>query len=111
MTTKAFVWPGGKLPVNVNAGATAGIREWDQKAGYAKPEVLDDDGTVIPGLSRVACRPFGCPSGDVSEAPGSLMGHQFPWTSGKDLAGLVGEKVKLRFYLANTRLYPFRTAS
>ena len=108
LTTRAFVWPDAKLLVNVNAGAAAGITEWNQEAGHARLEVLDQNGAVMPGLSRDECKPFGYPLGDVSETSGSLMGHEFQWTSGKDLSGLVGEQIKLRFCLVNAELYSFR---
>ena len=110
LTTKGFAWPGGKLLVNVNAGAAAGIREWNQEAGHARLEVLDEDGGVISGLSRDECKPFGYPLGD-SLAHYGCLGHEFQWTSGKDLSRLVGEKIKLRFYLVNAELYSFRAVS
>jgi len=111
VTTRAFVWAGGKLVVNVNAGAAAGIRGWNQEAGSARLETMDENGNVIPGLFRDKRKPFACPLGDVLETSGSLMGHEFQWTGGKDLSGLVGQRIKLRFCLVNAGLYSFRATS
>jgi len=101
LTTKAFTWPGGKLLVNVNAKAGAGVTDGWQEAGRARLEVLDENGEVIPGFSRDESQPF----------TGDSLDHEFHWTSGKDLNSLVGNKIKLRFHLVNAELYSFRTAT
>ena len=108
LTTKPFVWPGGKLLVNVNAGVAAGIREWKQEAGYTRLEILDEDGKVIPGFSRDECKPWGSMGVHDSLAHFGSLGHEFQWTSGKDLNSLIGEKIKLRFYVVNAELYSFK---
>lgn len=65
--------------------------------GELRVEILDDKGNVIPGLSKSDCKVV---TGDNCKA-------KVEWTSGKTLASLKGQKIKVRFYLADGDLYAF----
>ena len=60
-------------------------------------EILDDKGNVIPGLAKSDCKVV---TGDNCKA-------KVEWTSGKTLASLKGQKIKVRFYLTDGDLYAF----
>lgn len=65
--------------------------------GELRVEILDDKGNVIPGLSKSDCKVV---TGDNCKA-------KVEWTSGKTLASLKGQKIKVRFYLTDGDLYAF----
>ena len=103
LTTKPFIWPGAKLLVNMNARGCASITDGWQQGPGARLEILDANGNVVSELSRNECIPF---TGDSRDHD-----HKFRWTSGKDLNGLIGVKIRLRFFLVDTELYGFRSAT
>ena len=98
LTTKAFTWPGGRLMVNLNARACVGAAEGWPSCGYVRLEILDEDGEPIKGFTKEECRPF----------TGDSVAHEFSWRSGKSIDELVGEKIRLRFYMVNAELYSFK---
>jgi hypothetical protein len=85
LLTRPVTFRGKHLFVNV---AAAG--------GELRAEVLDRDGTVLPGLTRDHCLPVRADSTRVAAS----------WT-GADLERLRGQAVRFRFFLRNGALYAF----
>ncbi len=88
VVTKPFQLEGGKLEVNVDA-----------KKGEVVVEALDEGGQPVPGFTRMDAQVFR----GVDE-----LRLQPRWSGGADLAALKGKVVRLKFHLANARLYAFQ---
>lgn len=95
LVTKPFVWPGGALLINaliVGGGGNGGV--W--------VEVLDEDLTPIPGLTRAEF--------DIFRYRDST-GHPCTWQQdSRAIAKVTGQRIRLKFYLENAELYSFRAA-
>ncbi len=86
--TKPFQLEGSKLEVNVDA-----------KKGEVVIEVLDEAGQPVPGFTEKDAQVFR----GVDE-----LRLQPRWNTHADLAALKGKVVRLKFHLANARLYAFQ---
>jgi hypothetical protein len=87
LTTTPFQVDGGTLRLNVKADY-----------GRVLVEVLDERGAPLPGYAREDCDPVEVDGVDVPVT----------WRERATLAGAAGRPVKLRFHLANARLYAYR---
>jgi len=102
LTTKPFVWPGGRLQVNyrVLGGNLWSYSGRDGSDGWLRIELLDEDGKVIPGRSREKSDPLY--REDVAAEP--------TWSGEpQDLSRLVGKKIALRCLLRSAEIYSFRS--
>ncbi|MDZ4801615.1 MAG: hypothetical protein SGI92_25950, partial [Bryobacteraceae bacterium] len=86
LTTRKLTFTGSKLFVNVNA-----------PSGSLQAEVLDENGTPIPGFTRAESTPF----------TGNSTKQALVWSSRPDLSSLAGRTVRLRFWLTRGELYAF----
>ncbi len=86
--TKPFQLEGGKLEVNVDA-----------KKGEVVVEALDEGGQPVPGFAKKDAQVFK----GVDE-----LRLQPRWNTHADLAALKDKVVRLKFHLANARLYAFQ---
>ena len=89
---------GGSLttrPMAVEAGT---LRVNAQVEGQLRVEVLEADGRTIPAFSRADCNPI---QGDGTD-------RLVRWQGKPSLETLRGRSVRLRFHLAEGRLYSFR---
>ena len=87
LVTNPVVVGGPELTLNANL-----------RNGQARVEVRDAIGTPIPGMSLAECEPI---SGDQTDAP-------VRFTSGKSLATLVGQSVKLLIELDYGQVFAYR---
>lgn len=85
-TTPLLRFTGENLVVNADA-----------RNGEIRVEVLDEDGTVVNGYSRNACRPV---CGDDTD-------HVIHWQGTNGLGALQGRPISLRVTLRNAQLYSF----
>ena len=69
--------------------------------GELAVEVIGDDGRVLPGYERSSCQPLAADSID----------WRVTWAEREDLRVLVGQQVRLRFWLRNGRLFAYRFAA
>ncbi|MCX6619905.1 MAG: hypothetical protein NTY38_02265, partial [Acidobacteria bacterium] len=98
VTTKAFLWPGGKLRLNCEILGGNGTRE----DSWVRVAVLDEQGKALPGLSRTES------DGIVSD----MVSGEPTWSRRpQDLSGLKGRKIRLRFYLREAEIYSFRAVT
>ena len=88
VVTRPFKLDGNALQVNVDA-----------IAGEIRVEVLNEEGKPIPGFSGKDAKKYRA----VDEL--RLEPH---WNDGADLSSLVGQVVRLRFHLAQAKLYAFQ---
>ncbi len=86
--TKPFKLEGNKLEVNVDA-----------KKGEVVVEALDEAGQPVPGFAKKDAQVF---------RGADELRLQPRWSGGADLAALKGKVVRLKFHLANARLYAFQ---
>lgn len=86
--TKPLVFSGKQLKLNFSTSA----------AGDIRIELQDENGNPIPGYSLEDCEPIF----------GDTIDRQVFWKDGKDLAGLQGKNVKIKFVLRDADLYSFR---
>ena len=86
ITTTAFVFEGSTLTINAMSGP-----------GDVRVEMLDTNGKPIAGYTKDECNPV---TGDSVE-------HTVTWRNKEDVRELTGRPVKLRFHLANARLYAY----
>lgn len=86
LTTQPMTCLGDALQVNVDAAF-----------GQVEVEVADADGQPLPGFERQRCSSI---RADAVAAP-------VVW-DGRTLAELVGQTIRLRFYLTQARLFAFR---
>ncbi len=87
MTTPLVV-EGDRLELNLATSA----------AGEIRVEVLDVDGTPIPGFSE----------GEAVPVIGNEIAKRVQWTGGSDLSALSGRPVRLRFHMRDADLFAFR---
>ena len=66
-------------------------------SGSLRVELLDKNGTVIPGFSYDDCQPF----------RGDAVKSQIKWKTKASLAELKGRVIKARFYMTEGSLYAF----
>ena len=88
LLTKPLVFEGKKLVLNFSTSA----------AGSIRIEIQDADGNPIDGFTLE----------DAPEIFGDALDRVTPWQDGKDLAGLSGKPVRLRFVLKDADLYSMR---
>ena len=88
MTTKPFVFAGKDLVLNYSTSA----------AGQIRVEVLHPDGRVVSQHSLADCKPI---IGDTIEGIVS-------WQNDRNLSGLSGKPIRLRFELNDADLYSLR---
>lgn len=86
LLTKPLKLEGSNLVINAEA-----------RSGQVAVEILDQDGSLLPGFSLADCKPF---SGDS-------VRHTVQWKGNSDLSRLKGQSVRLRFHLQNAKLYSF----
>ena len=86
VTTTPFVFDGRTLTVNTKSGP-----------GDVRVEILDANDKPIAGYTKDECNPV---TGDSVE-------HTVTWSGKQNLRELTGQPVKLRFHLANARLYSY----
>lgn len=86
LITRAFKVEGRELRLNADA------------RGDIQVEVRDENGKPLPGFTAAECTPV---KGDSVQASVS-------WRNQKDLAGLQGKTVKLRFKIRVARLFSFQ---
>ena len=97
ITTKPFRWPGGQLVVN---GQELGGSRTNQ--AYLQVAVLDKDGQEIPGYEH-------------SES--DILAGDFPagvpsWSDKpQNLDPLIGQTIRLRFFLRQAEIFSFRSVS
>ena len=88
IVTKPIVFDGTELVLNFSTSA----------AGNIRIEIQDPGGQPVEGFS-------------IEEAPeifGDTLERVAPWKDGRDLAGLSGKPVRLRFVLSDADLYSLR---
>lgn len=88
LVTKPFVFSGETLTINFASSA----------AGEIRIEVQDSAGAPLAGFTLDECPPL---FGDSIERP-------VTWNGGRDVSGLAGRPVRLRFLLRDADLYSFR---
>jgi hypothetical protein len=88
LVTKPILFGGGRLFVNADIGP----------GGLLNAELLDANGSVIPGFGADQCLPL----------QGDSLTHRIEWSGGKTVASLAGTAVKIRFNLKHARLYAYR---
>jgi len=88
VVTKPFRLEGSGLEVNVDA-----------HAGRIQIEILDENGTPIPGFSGKDATEYQAVD-DLRLKPA--------WKDNKDLSALKGKAVRIRFRLSNAKLYAFQ---
>jgi len=95
VTTKPFLWTGGKLRVNCEITGGNGTRE----DAWVRTAILDEAGQSLPGFSRAE-----------SDAIVMDVVAGEPTWSGKsqDLQHLAGKRIRLRFFLREAEIYSFR---
>ena len=97
ITTKPFRWPGGQLVIN---GQELGGSRTNQ--AYLQVAVLDKDGQEIPGYEQ-------------SES--DILAGDFPagvpsWSDKpQNLDPLIGQTIRLRFFLRQAEIFSFRSVS
>jgi len=89
LTTKPLVFDGNHLIINADA-----------TGGSIAVEIQDTGGKAIKTYALSDCRTF----------TASAVHHRVAWNGGASLAALAGRPVRLKFVLANARLYAFRFA-
>ena len=100
VTTKPFVWPGGRLQVNYrvlggNLWSYTGLEGSD---GWLRVEVLGQQGDVIGGYSRAENDPL------YRDSPAA----EVTWSGTADMDRLIGERIAFRLLLRSAEIYSFR---
>jgi hypothetical protein len=95
VTTRAFVWPGGKLTMNYQIlGGSGGFEE----AGV-RVAILDEAGRPRADYSRQKSNSF----------KRDETARQPTWSGApQNLDALIGEKIRLRFFLRQAEVFSFR---
>ncbi|MGM0490939.1 MAG: hypothetical protein ACQESR_29800 [Planctomycetota bacterium] len=88
LITKPITFTGNALHLNFATSAAGGIRV----------EILDAEGTPIPGYTLDECR----------VVFGDTVDRVVSWESGSDVSDLAGRPVRLRFLLQDADLYALR---
>jgi hypothetical protein len=65
---------------------------------YVRVEVQDRDGRALSGYEAANCKPV----------MGTDMYQKVSWEGGKDLSGITGREVRLKFVIGNAKLYSFK---
>jgi hypothetical protein len=94
LVTKPFVWPGGVLQVNASVLGGSG-------SGGLWTEVLTEDLTPVPGLSREEA--------DVVRGDGCRLVQTWQ-TEAAAIDRVRGQNIRLKFYLENIDLFSFRAS-
>lgn len=95
VTTKPFIWPGGKLRVNCEILGGNGTRE----DAWVRVAILDEGGRPLPGLSRV----------ESDAIVTDVVAGEPTWSGrSQDLQHLAGKRIRLRFFLREAEIYSFR---
>jgi hypothetical protein len=106
LLTRPMTWPGGDLLLNSTntryprAHPTSG-------SGKLLVEVLDEGNQPIPGFSGDKRADFSVPS----PVPMDREDRPVLWANGKSLRELAGKRIRLAFYLQDSRLYSFRAST
>jgi len=87
VATRPLFFQGSKLHINANA-----------RPGRVAVEILNERGDVIPGFGQKDCRAMRMIDS---------IDHLISWADGKDIRGVAGQPVRLRFYLRGAQLYSF----
>lgn len=66
-------------------------------SGELRVELLNADGTVIPGYSKNECKPF----------KGDTVKQQVEWSSNKTLTSLAGQNIRVKFYVTDGEFFSF----
>lgn len=85
LTTEKLTFDGRHLFVNAEAESLA-------------VELLDAEGQVIPGFSKADCNPL---------SRLNATKQKVTWQSGKDIASVAGQPLRIKFYLTGGDLYAF----
>ena len=88
MITKPFVFEGKELSMNLATTA----------AGFVRVEILDENGTPIPGFESLACDYFF----------GDTLDWRVTWQGKSDVSALAGKTVSLRFTMREADLYSLK---
>lgn len=86
LTTRPVTFTGSRLFINADAAK-----------GEVRAELLDADGSVLPGFDAAQCKPV--------NTDGTLLA--VTWENGGDLAPLAGKTLRLRFHVRDARLFAF----
>lgn len=88
VTTKPLTFDGSELVLNYATSA----------AGSVKVEVLNADGSPIPGFTL----------DDAEELIGDTTSQVVAWNGGEQIKSLAGQAIRLRFHLRDADLYSFQ---
>jgi hypothetical protein len=86
--TRALTFTGHELVVNFSTGAAGGLRV----------ELQDATGEPLPGFALT----------DAVEQVGDEIERVVTWKGGRDVSGLAGRPVRLRFAMQDADLYSLR---
>ena len=100
ITTKPFLWHGGKLIVNYTILGGIGPMGSREDA-WIRAEVLDEQGHALPGYSREQSDPLF--NDVIAGVPTWSMKPQ-------NFDHLIGNRIRLRFYLREAEIYSFRSS-
>jgi hypothetical protein len=84
LETQPFSLDGSALALNAYA-----------HGGEIRAELIDEQGTVLPGFGLASCTPF----------VGDHTAQRLSWGGSSDLASLSGQQVRLRFDICNAIMY------
>ena len=106
--TRTLWCRGGSLVVNADASDPSVWRRegsrWKKhpgSQGEIRVELLDENGSVLPGYEAGRCDPLRTDS----------LAHPVRWEGQSDLNSLKDRKIRIRFLLKNAKLYSFRLGS
>ena len=85
ITTKPFIFTGGKLLLNFATSAP----------GFIKVEIQNADGKPVEGYSLQ----------DAQELIGNYIEHPAAWENGTDVSSLSGRPIRLKFVMKDANLY------
>lgn len=88
MVTKVFTFDGKELEINFSTSA----------AGEIRIELLDAEGTPIPGFTR----------NEAEAVIGNETGRTVRWKGSADVSALAGKSVRMRVYMKDADLYAFK---
>ena len=88
MTTKPLTFEGKELSINFATSSN----------GLIFVEVLDENGYVVPGFSKLECDPI----------YGDSLDRRVTWKGSADMSKLQGKPIRLRFSLVEADLYSIK---
>jgi len=88
MTTRPFTFAGKELSLNMGTAA----------AGFVKIEILDENGTPIPGYTEA----------DSDMFFGDTLDWRASWQGNTDVSALAGKTISLRFVMREADLYSMK---